>query len=302
MLLFSTQRYEYLKEKLLTNGTFQNGKIERKIFPDGEHYIRIQTPVNQEDVILIGGTISDADTLEIYDLANGMVKYGARSLTIIVPYFSYSTMERAVQEGEIVTAKTRALLFSSIPSTPFGNRIILMDLHSEGIPHYFEGGIRPVHLYCKSLIKAAATELYGQDFILASTDAGRAKWVESLANDMGVEAAFIFKKRLSGDETKITGINADVQNRNVIIYDDMIRTGGSLLQAAAAYKAAGAKQLSVITTHGIFAQNSFQRLMDSQLFDVIYTTDSHPNVLSIEHKQLRIKSISNILEDYLLTI
>ena len=300
MLLFSTQRYDYLKEKLLLNPTFKRGDIVRKTFPDGEHYIRIQTPVNQEDVVLIGGTVSDADTLEIYDLANGIVKYGAKSLTIIVPYFSYSTMERAVQEGEIVTAKTRALLFSSIPSTPFGNRIVLVDLHSEGIPHYFEGGIRPVHLYCKALIKEAASDLYVQDFILASTDAGRAKWVESLANDMGVEAAFIFKKRLSGDETKITGINADVRNKNVIIYDDMIRTGGSLLQAAAAYKAAGAAKLSVITTHGIFAHDSFQRLMDSQLFDAIYATDSHPNVLNIEHKQLRIKSISGILEDYLL--
>jgi ribose-phosphate pyrophosphokinase len=300
MLLFSTQRYEYLKEKLLTNGLFGNGKIDRKVFPDGEHYLRIQTPVNQEDVVLIGGTISDADTLELYDLANGFVKYGARSLTIIIPYFSYSTMERAVQDGEIVTAKTRAMLFSSIPNATYGNRIVLMDLHSEGIPHYFEGGIRPVHLYCKDLIKEAATELYGHNFILASTDAGRAKWVESLANDMGVEAAFIFKKRMSGNETKITGINADVQGRNVIIYDDMIRTGGSLLQAAAAYKAAGAARLSVITTHGIFAKNSFQRLVDSQLFDMIYCTDSHPNALNIEHKQLKIKSIAPILQKYLL--
>ncbi len=299
MLLFSTERYEYLKEKLLTNGMFGNGKINRKIFPDGESYLQIQTPVNQEDVVLIGGTISDTDTLELYDLANGFVKYGAKSLTIIFPYFSYSTMERAVKEGEIVTAKTRAMLFSSIPSAPYGNRFLFVDLHSEGIPHYFEGGIRTIHIYCKSIVKEAAIELYGHDFILASTDAGRAKWVESLANDMGVKAAFIFKKRLSGDETQITGISADVRGQNVIIYDDMIRTGGSLLQAAEAYMAAGAARLSVITTHGIFAQNSFQRLIDSQLFDMIYCTDSHPNVLSIEHKQLKIKSIDHILTTFL---
>ena len=284
---------------MLQDVAFREGYVTNKDFPDGERYLRIDSAVEQQDVVLIGGTISDSDTLELYDLANGLVKYGAKSLTIVVPYFGYATMERAVQYGEIVTAKTRAMLLSSIPHAPFGNKIVLMDLHSEGIPHYFESGIRPVHLYCKPIIKEAAIEIYGHDFVLASTDAGRAKWVESLANDMGVEAAFVFKKRLSGDETEITGINADVQGKNVILYDDMIRTGGSILQAAKAYKAAGAARLSIITTHGLFNNHAFERLADSNLFNAIYSTDTHPNVLNINHKLLKVKTISQLLCSYL---
>src|SRR4030095_10600193 len=126
-------------------------------------------------------------------------------------------MDGAVKNGEVVKAKTRAILFSSIPETSLGNKIMLMDLHSEGLPHYFEGALRAMHVYCKPIIIEAARELGGDDFVLASTDAGRAKWVESLANDLGVNAAFVFKRRTSGEETHITSLSADVKNKNVVI-------------------------------------------------------------------------------------
>ena len=73
-------------------------------------------------------------------------------MNLIMPYFGYSTMERAVKYGEIVTAKNRARLFSSIPSCPYGNRLYSVDLHSEGISHYFEGNVQVFHIYAKTLI------------------------------------------------------------------------------------------------------------------------------------------------------
>src|SRR5690606_30644397 len=122
------------------------------------------------EVVLIGGTISDYDTLEIFDLACALVKYGTKNLTIIIPYYGYSTMERAVKSGEVVKAKTRARLFSIIPDASVSNKIVLIDLHSEGIPHYFEGTLRPVHLYAKEVILEAVGELGKEsDFVLACT-------------------------------------------------------------------------------------------------------------------------------------
>jgi ribose-phosphate pyrophosphokinase len=294
-LLFSTESYSYLKKKMLAVSDFEDGQLEIKKFPDGERYMRIISEVSERHVIILGGTVSDADTLDIYDLASAAVKYGAVSLTLIIPYFGYSTMERAVKYGEIVTAKTRATLFSSIPRTSLGNKVILVDLHTEGIPHYFESGIRPVHLYSKPIITEACHELYGNDFVLASTDAGRAKWVESLANDMHVNGAFVFKKRISGDETKVTGISADVKNRNVIIYDDMIRTGGSLIQAAQSYMDAGAKDISVITTHGIFVGEGVKKLKESGIISKVVCTDTHPNAEKIQSDFIRVKSIAGLL-------
>ena len=185
-------------------------------------------------------------------------------------------MERAVKPGDAVTAKNRAILFSAIPSAANGNRILLVDLHSEGIPYYFSGSLRAVHIYAKPIISKAIERLGGSNFVLACTDAGRAKWVESLANDLGVEASFVFKRRFGGDKTEVTAISARVNNKDVVIYDDMIRTGGSLINAARAYKEAGASRISAVTTHGLFVGDCATRIQQSGLFDKVVCTDSHP--------------------------
>ncbi|MBW8685737.1 ribose-phosphate diphosphokinase [Chitinophaga rhizophila] len=299
-ILFATQRYQYLKNRLLALAPdWEEGVLDIRDFPDGEHYHRIKSSVTNKDVILLGGTIDDKETLELFDIAHGCIQEGACAVNIVIPFFGYSTMERAVKSGEIVKAKTRAILFSTLPPTTAGNKILMVDLHVDGITYYFENSIRPVHIYGKDLVKEAALEIAGnREFVLASTDAGRAKWVESLANDLHVSAAFVFKKRLSGEETHITAISADVQDKLVIIYDDMIRTGGSLINAAAAYLQAGASEIAVITTHGIFAGNGFHKIKESGIISRVVCTDTHPNALTINDEMLTIKSVDKIIADY----
>jgi ribose-phosphate pyrophosphokinase len=294
-LVFSTQRYAYLRDDLVRTGPFDVGSIEVSTFPDGERYQRVSTPVSGRDVVLVGGTVSDADTLELYDVACSVVKYGARSLALVIPYFGYSTMERAVKTGEVVTAKTRARLFSAIPLADAGNRVFLVDLHAEGIPHYFEGGIRPVHVYAKPVIVDLARRFGGDDMVLACTDAGRAKWVESLANEMGVPASFVFKRRLDGSHTEVTAMSAAVAGKSVVIYDDMIRTGGSLISAARAYKSAGAVKLTAITTHGVFPGDALERLRETGLFSAIACTDTHPRAREFAGASLHVAPIASVL-------
>src|SRR5947208_2436191 len=170
-LVFSTPAYEYLGAAIAKQAGWAQGALIRKTFPDGEHYLRVETDPADRDVILVGGTIDDKSTLELYDLACGLVMFGAYRLCLVMPFFGYSTMERAVRPGEIVTAKTRARLFSSIPMASRGTQVFLLDLNVASIAHYFEGGIRPIHVYGKSFVTAAAHRLAGTDFVLASTDA-----------------------------------------------------------------------------------------------------------------------------------
>jgi len=294
-VVFGIRPYAAMAQQVarLTKGKL--GEVDVRKFPDGERYQRIVTNVSDKDVVLVGGTISDEATLELYDLACTLVKYGARSLDLIIPYFGYSTMERAVKLGEVVTAKTRARLLSSIPSAARGNRVFLLDLHSDGIPHYFEGNITAFHVYGKPLIVKAARQLGGKDFVLASTDAGRAKWVQSLAEDMGVDASFVFKKRLDGRHTAITGVSAQVKGRHVIIYDDMIRTGGSLLSAAQVYQEAGAKTIDVISTHGLFPGDALEKLSQSGVIRAIHVTDSHPRALELKNEFLKVHPVASLL-------
>jgi ribose-phosphate pyrophosphokinase len=296
-LVFSTPDYAGLAELVAARAGFDLGEIERKEFPDGEHYRRIDTPVAGRNVVILGGTVSDRDTLEIYDLACAASKYGARTLTLVIPYFGYSTMERAAKPGEVVTAKTRARLLSAIPPAAAGNRIVLLDLHSEGITHYFEGDVAPLHVYAKPVVSQAARQLGGEDFVLACTDAGRAKWVESLANDMGVPAAFVLKRRLSGDEVELAAVNAQVGGKRVVIYDDMIRTGGSLLQAARAYREAGAVYVAGLATHGVFPPGVVDKIGASGVLDALVVTDSHPAAERYRGEFLEVVTVADLLAD-----
>lgn len=298
-IIFSTSSYLYLKHKVVKDGDFDSGEVEVKFFPDGERYQRIISEVRGRKVVVIGGTISDSDTLELYDLSFALAMNGASALTVVIPYFGYSTMERAVMPGEVVTAKIRARLFSTLPRTSLGNTFILMDLHTEGLPHYFEEAVLPIHLYCKPVIIKACRDLNLPDYVLACTDAGRAKWVESLANDLGVKAAFVFKKRISGEHTEVTAVSADVEGKDVIIYDDMIRTGGSLINAAASYKEAGAGKIFAVTTHGIFSKNGLEKIKESNLFEQVICTDTHPITTKLENHFLKVVSISGLLADKL---
>jgi ribose-phosphate pyrophosphokinase len=308
-LVFSTLAYDYLGDAIAAGAGWERGAVTRKTFPDGEHYLRIATDPADRDIVLVGGTIDDAATLELYDLAYGLCNGGAYRMRMVIPYFGYSTMERAVKPGEVVTAKTRARLLSSIPQASRGTQVFALDLHVDAIAHYFEGGIRTTHVYGKPLVIAAARRFggagsitapgAGADFVLACTDAGRAKWVESLANDMQVPAAFVYKRRSDGSTTEITGISAQVAGKRVVIYDDMIRTGGSLMAAAAAYRDAGALSIHAIATHGLFPGASLAKLQASGLFGAIWVTDSHPRARALASDFLHVDSTASVLIEHL---
>jgi ribose-phosphate pyrophosphokinase len=296
--VFSIERYESLANELAGLAKVPLGTVARDRFPDGEHYLRVLDEVNDRDVVLVGGTCDHDATLELYDLSCALVECGASTLTLIVPYFGYSTMERAVKHGEAVMAKNRARMLSSIPRAKLGNQIVLLDLHSEGIPHYFEGTIRPFHVYAKPLIVQLARDLAGDRFVLGSTDAGRAKWVESLANDLGVPAAFVFKRRISGEKTEVTAVSTSLSGETVVIYDDMIRTGSSLLGAARAYREAGAGKMIAIATHAVFPEGALERIQGSGMFEAIGVTNSHRNAVALAEKGVVVRSVAALFLGY----
>jgi ribose-phosphate pyrophosphokinase len=298
-LVYALASYQPLADELAGLAGLEPGRVRRRDFPDGEHYLRVEDDVAGREVVLAGGTYDDEATLELYDLASALVDSGARRLILVVPWFGYATMERAVRPGEVVKAKTRARLFSSIPNAAEGSRILMLDLHSEGIPYYFEGSLQTVHVYGRPLTLAAARRLGGERFVLASTDAGRAKWVESLANELGVPAAFVFKRRRPDGSTEVTARSAPVEGEHVVLYDDMIRTGGSLIGAARAYLEAGARSVCAVTTHAVLPGDSLERIRASGLFTALAATDSHPNARRLAGDFLSVSSVAPLFVSHL---
>jgi ribose-phosphate pyrophosphokinase len=275
--------------------------IDRQDFPDGEHYLRFaidsRLGLLGQRVVIVAATESGTSIDEVYRLGCAAVKSGAQTLVLVLPYFGYSTMERAAKPGEVVSAKTVARQFSAIPRAPQGNWVLTMDLHSPGIVHYFEGDVVALELYAEPKIIAAIEGLGLSDLCLASTDMGRAKWVEAFANHLHAPVALIHKKRISGSRTKISAVVGDVAGKNVVIFDDMIRTGGSLIQAAEAYMAAGASSVHAATTHLVIPEGTIERLEAAPLARII-GTDTHPNHRLVESRpRFQVVSVADVFAE-----
>jgi ribose-phosphate pyrophosphokinase len=297
--ILASKPYNYLKENLLKTGCFDNINIESKTFPDGEHYFRITKPKQLfgKPAVYICGTTDDCAILEAYNVACTLVQEGCQSLHLVIPYFGYSTMERAITAGESVSAKNIARLFSSIPLSAVGNYIYMVDLHSIGTQYYFEQNIHPVHLTTDPIIDKMINDIRRKrkNVVLASADMGRAKWIEKISSRLNMSSGFIMKKRLSGIETEVVALNADVKNKDVILFDDMIRSGSSIIHAAEAYKSIGAKDIYVVCVHGIFVDGSIEKLKKSGVIKAVYCTNTHSKTQSIHGDFVKVYDISDII-------
>lgn len=312
-LLYWTQAYEPLARELIAREEqeFTAGELKRDTFPDGERYWRNMTHVKDADCTILGGTDSIENIFEILNLGYQLTTNGAKSLTIVIPYFGYQTMERSSNNGEIIMAKNMAHWLSEIPPAAHGNKIVMLELHTDAIAYYFSPNVRAVPLSASSVVMKACVELAGTSFVLGSTDVGRAKAIEYIHRDFmaknrgyKIETAFVYKRRDDGTHTEITGINADVADKTVVIYDDMIRTGGSLLKAAKIYTDAGARAVYAVTTHGVFPGDAADRIRTSGLIESIAMTNSHPNarnVCACPHNKgfYRLFSIGGLLSRYI---
>lgn len=300
-LIFSTTSYKYFSEFFSENlypfsKEARLGQLELKRFPDWEYYHRILNTVYNKDIILIWWTINDKETLELYDLATWLVSEGCKSLTILIPYFGYSTMDRRTKDWEVIKSEIRAKLLSSLPSWSEKTKILFLDLHTEHLLHYFTRDVLPFqlnsNLHFSLYLKKQLSELKlkESDLILLSPDQWRKKAVELLGKGLWLNTGYCIKNRIDWVKIEITECSVDTKDKYVIICDDMIRTWGTMIQAAEFIKKQGAKHISLFATHWIFSNylnsenkeiNSFERLLNS-CFDQIIVYNTHPNVLDCE--------------------
>lgn len=307
-VIFATRSYGFMLDNFAATGQFEVGELERD---DETGQVKLQTDVRGRNVIILGGTIDHAETLDYYALANLVYEAEAISQTFICFYFGYSTMERG-KAGlhEAVKAKYRARLISSVPRCPLGNYVVMLDLHSEGIPSYFEHGVGTTHCYAikdvllKSLINGRTN---GR---LCSTDAGRAKWVNSLSDDIGNgwRPAFAFKDRKDDvEETELIGVMGDVEGFDLDLFDDMLRTGTSARDAGCAYRKKGCLGIKLIIAHGVLPGSAHDGMMAAvdeegvKLFDEIVCLDTHPRAVALAGDFLKVKPCRDIVIAHLAT-
>ena len=296
-LVLSSVGSSYLGDSVCAAINGERGNIERRKFNDGEAYYRLQVDDRYElvgrDVVYVASTEHDANFLELIRVGCALAAYGARRRIFVIPFLGYSTMERQVKPGEIITAKANARMLSAIPDTQLGNVFMLMDLHVQGLLQYFEGPCLKEELYAEASLIAGIKEhldVSSIPIMFASADLGRPLWVQSFAGHFETPMAFVQKERTAAG-TSVQNVIGDVRGRHVIIYDDMTRSGGTLINAAEAYLANGAVRVSAVLSHfALQDETAIERMITTPAISTCISTNTHP---ASQHP--RVKASSKII-------
>ena len=219
-------------------------------------------------------------------------------------------MDRQFHPGEVVTAKCNSQMFGIIGAASEGNVFLFLDLHYTCILHYFEGPVLRVELNSQSaLIRAIAEQNYPHDTLtMGSTNLRRASWVNSYAQAMNIPITFVREKPKPDQAEFISQpdyIIGNVKGCRVIIYDDILRSGKTLISAAKCYLAAGATSVVGVITHfACYSEEHINLLIKSELEKIIIT-NSHPitqNPLIQESDKFVVVDIADIFTQCLYEI
>ena len=279
LLVFSTPESAYFAGKIAQGLGAPLGKISRDRFADGELYHRIEIEGRNDlfgkTAIFVASTNTDKSFDDLEKIGFTLADYGTTRRIFVIPFFGYSTMERAVEPGEAVAAKINARRLSAIPNSDKGNIFLLLDLHVSAILHYFEGDCLRYELYGENVLTKAIEELNLEKFVLGTADLGKTKWVETFADKFKTDIVFIRKTRVF-KTTKVMDVIGDVAGKKVVIYDDMTRSGGTLIAAAEAYRQRGATEVYAVLSHlALSDETVIKKLVASPLKKII-ATNSHP--------------------------
>jgi ribose-phosphate pyrophosphokinase len=297
-LIYSTLESAYFAELVAKGLKVKPSEIIRSQFGDGELYHRLKIDQANElfgkTVIFVASTHSDKTFDELEKIGHTLAELGVARRIFVIPFFGYSTMERAVLPGEAVSAKINARRLSNIADTDRGNVFLLLDLHVSGILHYFEGDCLRYELSAAELFCQAISELKLNNFVFGTADLGKTRWGEVLADKFKTDLVFIRKTRQFG-KTKVLDVIGEVAGKTVVIYDDMTRSGGTLLEAVKAYRARGVAKVYAVLSHLALTGEKAAAKLEKSGLEKIITTNSHPmsqNKMVKRSKKIIIKDIS----------
>jgi ribose-phosphate pyrophosphokinase len=258
------------------------GRMSLGRFPDGEISVKVEVNVRGRDCFVVQPTcppVSD-NILELMIIIDALKRASAYRVTAVVPYYGYARQDRKDQPRVPITAKLIADLLTKAGS----DRLLTMDLHAGQIQGFFD--IPVDNLQAAPIFAKAVMALEMESLVVASPDVGGVKNARSFARRLErmrqasgaadkVGFAIVDKHRKSPDEVAAVSIIGDVEGKSVVIIDDIISTGGSLVEAAALLLERGAVEVVAVITHPILAGDAVEKVEKSQL-EMLFVTDTVP--------------------------
>ncbi len=267
------------------------GRATVQAFPGGETRVQIDENVRGSDVFIVQPICGNTDLglspndglMEILILIDAARRASARRITAVLPYYGYARQDRKDRPRVPITAK----LVANMLYTAGARRVLALDLHSNQIQGFFD--IPFDHLYSINIFTDYLARKRIQDLVIVSPDVGNIKMARAYSELLGAGLAVVDKRRSSETDTEVMNLIGEVEGKNVVIVDDLISTGGSLVDAASTLKEHGALDISAVIVHPVLAGPAIERVENSVLSELL-VSNSIP-IPSI-HQNGKIKALS----------
>ncbi len=274
MKLFSGNANLGLAERVASYLGIQLGSITCKQFADGEIQIMVDESARGNDVYIIQPTCAPTNDnlMELMIMLDAFRRASASKITVVMPYYGYARQDKKVKPREPITAR----LVADMITMAGAQRVVAIDLHADQIQGFFNCPVD--HLYGRPIIGDYLIEQGyrdREDVVIVSPDVAGVSRAKALAEMLRTSFVVIAKRRPRPNVVEVVEIIGDFKDKTCIFIDDMIDTGGSLVNGAIALLDRGAKDVIATCTHAVFSDNASQRLQESPIKEVI-TLDTLP--------------------------
>jgi len=275
---------KYLKNRLI------NSSIRK--FSDGDIYIEIIEYLDGNSIFIIQSVSSPANDnlMELLLCIDALKRSSAKNITAVIPYFGYARQDRKVVPRTSISAK----LVSNLITKAGADRIVTIDLHSGQIQGFFDipvDNLFATPIFARHIKKKLKTK----NLICVAPDVGGTARARALGKMLHVELAIVDKRRPAPGKSEVMNVIGNVKGKTCILVDDIIDSGGTIVNAAAALKKRGAKDVHVYVTHGVLSGNAIDKIKKSNIKNLVIT-DTIDNSNKVKNtKNIEVLTISNLV-------
>ncbi len=277
---------KYLKNKLV------NSSIRK--FSDGEIYIEINENIRGNSIFIIQGISSPANDnlMELLLCIDALKRSSAKNITAVIPYFGYARQDRKVVPRTSISAK----LVSNLITNAGADRIVTVDLHAGQIQGFFD--IPVDNLFATPIFyRHIKRKIKNKNLICVAPDVGGVERARALGRKLDVGLAIIDKRRPAPNKSQVMNVIGSVKDKTCIIVDDIIDSGGTIVNAAEALKKRGAKEVHVYVTHGVLSGEAVEKIKKSKIKNLVVTDTIDNSDKVKKSRNIEVLSISNLLAE-----
>jgi len=261
-------------------------------FNEGEVRIKIKDNVRGKDVFVIQPTSPppNENLMELLIMIDALRRASAWRITAVMPYYGYARQDRKDQPRVPITAK----LVANLLTRSGADRVLTMDLHADQIQGFFD--IPLDHLYAVNVFVEYFEKKKLKNLVVVAPDVGGIKMARAYAKRLGAGLAIVDKRRNSPESSEVMHILGEVEGKNAVIVDDIVATGGSLVEASNALKKMGVKEVYATITHGVLINNAIEKVEKSCLKELLIA-DTIPFLSKDKSKKIKALSVAELFAE-----